>query len=45
MPKLAIVLQLTYRLFLELLAKSGFAIIATPISLGFDHLRIADSAQ
>ncbi|KAH7293130.1 hypothetical protein KP509_28G013200 [Ceratopteris richardii] len=37
--------QLTYRLFLELLAERGFLIIATPFASGFDHFRIADEVQ
>ncbi|MCO5554038.1 hypothetical protein L7F22_007564 [Adiantum nelumboides] len=37
--------QLTYRLFLELLAERGFLVIATPFASGFDHLRIADEVQ
>jgi len=38
--------QLTYRLLLETLCDRGeLAIIATPYSLSFDHLRITDTAQ
>lgn len=38
--------QLTYRLLLETLCDRGeLAIIATPYSLSFDHLRITDDAQ
>jgi len=38
--------QLTYRLFLEALVDTGdCVIVATPFTIGFEHLRIADEAQ
>ncbi|XP_078432513.1 gut esterase (DUF1350) [Wolffia australiana] len=37
--------QITYRLFLKLLAEKGLLVIATPFASGFDHLGIADEAQ
>eukprot|EP00898_Chlorokybus_atmophyticus_P006772 jgi/Chlat1/7096/Chrsp57S06783 len=37
--------QLTYKLFLELLAQRQLLVVATPFVLGFDHLRIADEVQ
>jgi len=38
--------QLTYRLFLEtLVERTGVVVVATPYSLSFDHLRVADAVQ
>jgi len=37
--------QLSYRLFLEALSNRNVLVIATPYSINFDHLRIADEAQ
>ena len=37
--------QITYRLFLELLAAQGCAVVTVPYATGFDHQQIADSVH